>query len=71
LGQLTWDGLVPGDRERVLPENRLLVHVDQPHEIRQMGLLVHVDQVDENCLLVHVDQDGNSPRGERNPDDGS
>jgi hypothetical protein len=32
---------------------------------------VQVDQADENSLLVHVDQDGNSRRGERIPDDGA
>jgi hypothetical protein len=71
VGQLTWDGLVPGDRERVLPEKCLLVRADQPHEIREMSLLVHVDQVDENSLLVRADQDGIFLRAERNPDDGA
>ena len=36
-----------------------LVRADQPHEIREMSLLVHVDQVDENRLLVRADQGGN------------
>ena len=59
------------DQGRDSPKRRLLVRADQPHEISEMGLLVHVDQVDENCLLVHVDQDGIFLRAGRNPDDGA
>jgi len=52
-----------------LPEKFPLVRVDQPQEFREMGLLVHVDQADENSLLVRADLDGIFLRAERNPDD--
>jgi hypothetical protein len=49
----------------------LLVRADQPHEIRETCLLVHVGQVDENSLLVRAHQDGNFLRGDKTPDDGA